>query len=180
MFQPHLGKQAVARWYLPPDVDYRLSLLPKTCKGLVLWVIEAKVNILHLVNRNIIYCMSDSSIRLMHKTECLKDCHEECILWTKLALTDRRDFLLAHVSSVVVWTGTIQGRVAVPGFAASFATKCKGHCWMWNLVCTFVSNVHMVFPKLFISSSSPRNFPCCIYFFQHLRGLQPCYYSAQK
>jgi len=40
---PHLGKQAVARWYLPPDVDYRLSLLPKTCKGLVLWVIEAKV-----------------------------------------------------------------------------------------------------------------------------------------
>ena len=50
VFQPHLGKQAVARWYLPPDVDYRLSLLPKNCKGLVLWVIEAKVNILHLVN----------------------------------------------------------------------------------------------------------------------------------
>ncbi|KAL3684214.1 hypothetical protein R1sor_002236 [Riccia sorocarpa] len=40
---PHLGKQAIARWYLPPKVDYRLSLLPKDCKGLVLWVIEAKV-----------------------------------------------------------------------------------------------------------------------------------------
>lgn len=90
-------------------------------------------------------CKPDSLIRHMHKTECLKDCHEECILWIKLALTAYRDFLLGHDSSVAVWTGTIQGRVAVPGFAASFATKCKGHCWMWNLVCTFVSNVHMVF-----------------------------------
>jgi len=40
---PHLGKQAIVRWYYPPEVDYRLSLLPKDCKGLVLWVLEAKV-----------------------------------------------------------------------------------------------------------------------------------------
>lgn len=39
----HLGKQTIARWYFPPEVDYRLSLLPKNCKGLVLWVLEAKV-----------------------------------------------------------------------------------------------------------------------------------------
>ncbi|BBN12260.1 NAD(P)H-quinone oxidoreductase subunit N [Marchantia polymorpha subsp. ruderalis] len=40
---PHLGKQAIARWYMPPEVDYRLSLLPKDCKGLVVWMIECKV-----------------------------------------------------------------------------------------------------------------------------------------
>ncbi|KAG6544601.1 hypothetical protein Mapa_014023 [Marchantia paleacea] len=40
---PHLGKQAIARWYMPPEVDYRLSLLPKDCKGLVVWIIECKV-----------------------------------------------------------------------------------------------------------------------------------------
>jgi hypothetical protein len=40
---PHLGKQAVVRWYYPPEVDYRLSLLPKNSKGLILWVLEAKV-----------------------------------------------------------------------------------------------------------------------------------------
>lgn len=42
--QPHLGKQAIARWYMPPEVDYRLSLLPKDCKGLVVWMIECKVH----------------------------------------------------------------------------------------------------------------------------------------
>lgn len=40
---PHLGKQSIVRWYFPPEVDYRLSLLPENCKGLVLWLIEAKV-----------------------------------------------------------------------------------------------------------------------------------------
>ncbi|XP_078446530.1 NADH dehydrogenase-like complex N [Wolffia australiana] len=40
---PHLGKQPIARWYFPPEVDYRLSVLPPDAKGLVLWVIEAKV-----------------------------------------------------------------------------------------------------------------------------------------
>ncbi|KAJ7295869.1 hypothetical protein O6H91_Y158300 [Diphasiastrum complanatum] len=40
---PHLGKQAVAVYYFPPEVDYRLSLLPKDSKGLVLWLIEAQV-----------------------------------------------------------------------------------------------------------------------------------------
>ncbi|XP_043704144.1 NAD(P)H-quinone oxidoreductase subunit N, chloroplastic [Telopea speciosissima] len=39
----HLGKQPIARWYFPPEVDYRLSLLPPNAKGLVLWLIEAKV-----------------------------------------------------------------------------------------------------------------------------------------
>ncbi|XP_057473657.1 NAD(P)H-quinone oxidoreductase subunit N, chloroplastic [Actinidia eriantha] len=40
---PHVGKQPIARWYFPPEVDYRLSLLPSNAKGLVVWVIEAKV-----------------------------------------------------------------------------------------------------------------------------------------
>lgn len=40
---PHLGKQGIVRWYYPPEVDYRLSLIPKDSKGLVLWLIEAKV-----------------------------------------------------------------------------------------------------------------------------------------
>ncbi|MCO5591113.1 hypothetical protein L7F22_045090 [Adiantum nelumboides] len=41
--QPHLGKQKIVRWYYPPEVDYRLSLLPEDSKGLVVWIIEAKV-----------------------------------------------------------------------------------------------------------------------------------------
>ena len=44
MLQPHVGKQPIARWYFPPEVDYRLSLLPPNAKGLVVWIIEAKVN----------------------------------------------------------------------------------------------------------------------------------------
>ncbi|KAL5991398.1 hypothetical protein ACLOJK_012306 [Asimina triloba] len=39
----HLGKQPIARWYFPPEVDYRLSLLPPNAKGLVVWIMEAKV-----------------------------------------------------------------------------------------------------------------------------------------
>ncbi|OVA10828.1 NAD(P)H-quinone oxidoreductase [Macleaya cordata] len=39
----HLGRQPIARWYFPPEVDYRLSLLPPNSKGLVVWIIEAKV-----------------------------------------------------------------------------------------------------------------------------------------
>ncbi|KAF5954540.1 hypothetical protein HYC85_007396 [Camellia sinensis] len=39
----HLGKQPIARWYFPPEVDYRLSLLPPNAKGLVVWILEAKV-----------------------------------------------------------------------------------------------------------------------------------------
>jgi hypothetical protein len=35
----------VARWYFPPEVDYRLSLLHPDAKGLVVWVMEAKVSI---------------------------------------------------------------------------------------------------------------------------------------
>eukprot|EP00897_Mesotaenium_endlicherianum_P003542 jgi/Mesen1/3215/ME000186S02504 len=44
---PHLGKEAIARWYYPPEIDYRLSLLPKSTKGLLLWVNEA-----HVLTRN--------------------------------------------------------------------------------------------------------------------------------
>lgn len=40
---PHLGKQKIVRWYYPPEIDYRLSLLPENSKGLILWLIEAKV-----------------------------------------------------------------------------------------------------------------------------------------
>ncbi|KAF8397080.1 hypothetical protein HHK36_015987 [Tetracentron sinense] len=39
----HVGKQPIARWYFPPEVDYRLSLMPPNAKGLVVWIIEAKV-----------------------------------------------------------------------------------------------------------------------------------------
>ncbi|GLJ44826.1 hypothetical protein SUGI_0942910 [Cryptomeria japonica] len=39
----HLGKQPIARFNMPPEIDYRLSLLPPKSKGLVLWLIEAKV-----------------------------------------------------------------------------------------------------------------------------------------
>jgi len=42
-FQPHVGKQPIARWYFPPEVDYRLEALPPNAKGLVVWIIEAKV-----------------------------------------------------------------------------------------------------------------------------------------
>ncbi|CAO2167269.1 unnamed protein product [Urochloa humidicola] len=40
---PSLGRQPVARWYFPPEVDYRLSLLHPDAKGLVVWIMEAKV-----------------------------------------------------------------------------------------------------------------------------------------
>ena len=33
----------MARWYFPPEVDYRLSLLHPDAKGLVVWIHEAKV-----------------------------------------------------------------------------------------------------------------------------------------
>ncbi|KAI4962790.1 hypothetical protein ZWY2020_025339 [Hordeum vulgare] len=39
----HPGRQPVARWYFPPEVDYRLSLLHPDAKGLIVWVYEAKV-----------------------------------------------------------------------------------------------------------------------------------------
>ncbi|KAJ1422975.1 hypothetical protein SESBI_12748 [Sesbania bispinosa] len=39
----HVGKQPIARWYFPPEVDYRLEALPPNAKGLVVWIIEAKV-----------------------------------------------------------------------------------------------------------------------------------------
>lgn len=41
--QAHVGKQPIARWYFPPEVDYRLEALPPDAKGLVVWIIEAKV-----------------------------------------------------------------------------------------------------------------------------------------
>ncbi|KAF3334674.1 NAD(P)H-quinone oxidoreductase subunit N, organellar chromatophore [Carex littledalei] len=40
---PHLGRQPIARWYFLPEVDYPLNLLPPEAKGLVVWIIEAKV-----------------------------------------------------------------------------------------------------------------------------------------
>ncbi|KAF7039181.1 hypothetical protein CFC21_049228 [Triticum aestivum] len=42
---PSLGRQPVARWYFPPEVDYRLSLLHPDAKGLIVWVYEAKVSL---------------------------------------------------------------------------------------------------------------------------------------
>ncbi|OMO82988.1 NAD(P)H-quinone oxidoreductase, subunit N [Corchorus capsularis] len=40
---PHVGKQPIARWYFPPEVDFMLQALPPDAKGLVVWIIEAKV-----------------------------------------------------------------------------------------------------------------------------------------
>lgn len=42
----------MARWYFPPEVDYRLSLLHPDAKGLVVWIMEAKVQWLLLLARN--------------------------------------------------------------------------------------------------------------------------------
>ncbi|CAO2834470.1 unnamed protein product [Amaranthus hypochondriacus] len=39
----HVGKQPIARWWFPPEIDYRLEALPADAKGLIVWVIEAKV-----------------------------------------------------------------------------------------------------------------------------------------
>jgi hypothetical protein len=44
VMQAHLGKQKTVCWYYPPEIDYRLSLLPENSKGLVLWLIEARVS----------------------------------------------------------------------------------------------------------------------------------------
>ncbi|KAI4382769.1 hypothetical protein MLD38_008687 [Melastoma candidum] len=38
-----VGKQPIARWYFPPEVDFRLASLPEDAKGLVVWIIEAQV-----------------------------------------------------------------------------------------------------------------------------------------
>jgi NAD(P)H-quinone oxidoreductase subunit N len=37
---PHLGKQEVRRYFIPPQIQYRLSALPAKAKGLVVWAIE--------------------------------------------------------------------------------------------------------------------------------------------
>ncbi len=37
---PHLGKQEVRRYLLPPQIQYRLAALPPQAKGLVVWAIE--------------------------------------------------------------------------------------------------------------------------------------------
>jgi hypothetical protein len=47
--QPSLGRQPVARWYFPPEVDYRLSLLHPDAKGLVVWIMEGKVRCLRTI-----------------------------------------------------------------------------------------------------------------------------------
>lgn len=45
-----MGKQPIARWYFPPEVDYRLDALPPNAKGLVVWIIEAKVLIIKFMS----------------------------------------------------------------------------------------------------------------------------------
>lgn len=60
MLQAHVGKQPIARWYFPPEVDYRLSLLPPDAKGLVVWIIEAKVkstpsSVHHLISPSAVF-----------------------------------------------------------------------------------------------------------------------------
>jgi NAD(P)H-quinone oxidoreductase subunit N len=39
---PHLGKKAVQTYFLPPQIQYRLSSLPPNSKGLVVWLIEGR------------------------------------------------------------------------------------------------------------------------------------------
>ncbi|OMP02291.1 NAD(P)H-quinone oxidoreductase, subunit N [Corchorus olitorius] len=50
--------QPIARWYFPPEVDFRLQALPPDAKGLVVWIIEAKVY--HIISLSIyIYAQND-------------------------------------------------------------------------------------------------------------------------
>jgi NAD(P)H-quinone oxidoreductase subunit N len=39
---PHLGKKAIQTYFLPPQIQYRLSSLPSKSKGLVVWLIEGR------------------------------------------------------------------------------------------------------------------------------------------
>jgi NAD(P)H-quinone oxidoreductase subunit N len=39
---PHLGKQEIRTYYLPPFITYHLETLPPDAKGLVLWLYDAK------------------------------------------------------------------------------------------------------------------------------------------
>jgi NAD(P)H-quinone oxidoreductase subunit N len=39
---PHLGKKAIQTYFLPPQIQYRLSSLPPKSKGLVVWLIEGR------------------------------------------------------------------------------------------------------------------------------------------
>eukprot|EP00243_Klebsormidium_subtile_P004369 TRINITY_DN18348_c0_g1_i1.p1 TRINITY_DN18348_c0_g1~~TRINITY_DN18348_c0_g1_i1.p1 ORF type:complete len:259 (+),score=22.89 TRINITY_DN18348_c0_g1_i1:105-881(+) len=39
----HFGKEPISTFYVPPEVDFRLSLLPPDSKGLVLWLTDGKV-----------------------------------------------------------------------------------------------------------------------------------------
>ncbi|GAQ89806.1 NAD(P)H:plastoquinone dehydrogenase complex subunit N [Klebsormidium nitens] len=39
----HFGKEPIATFYMPPEVDFRLSLLHPDSKGLVLWLTDGKV-----------------------------------------------------------------------------------------------------------------------------------------
>lgn len=52
VLQAHLGKQPIARWYFPPEVDYRLAALPPDAKGLIVWIIEAKVSNYHMISEH--------------------------------------------------------------------------------------------------------------------------------
>lgn len=38
----HLGKKAIQTYFLPPQIQYRLSSLPPKSKGLVVWLIEGR------------------------------------------------------------------------------------------------------------------------------------------
>ncbi|NJK40953.1 MAG: NAD(P)H-quinone oxidoreductase subunit N [Acaryochloridaceae cyanobacterium SU_2_1] len=39
---PHLGKNEIRTYFLPPIVTYRLETLPPQAKGLVLWIYDGK------------------------------------------------------------------------------------------------------------------------------------------
>jgi hypothetical protein len=45
--QAHFGKEPIATFYMPPEIDFRLSLLPPDSKGLVLWLTDGKVRNSH-------------------------------------------------------------------------------------------------------------------------------------
>lgn len=75
--QPHLGKQALVRYYYPPEVDYRLSLLPENCKGLILWVLEAKVMISCIFWFLMSVHVWETCFRIIHGTEA-QDSRDGC------------------------------------------------------------------------------------------------------
>jgi len=108
----------VARWYFPPEVDYRLSLLHPDAKGLVVWIMEAKVQ------------------WLLALTSIDRDFFTECSVLEPLLLASD------------MYAGSVQGRAAVPGHAPRHPPQSQGDRRSQQLVHAFLLSpiLHVQFP----------------------------------